>query len=250
MEQKVKKGKCVNSDCKSSNNLDPTNVEKYGTCGNCKGLEHYRCAKVDTQIKSTYQKGSLQYLCTECLSRDPALALQQVTVQQVTEQQVAVQQVTEQHVTEQQVTEKQITNLLKDFRFGSIPSADPKFIAIDVAIDIVEDVFERIEGRENAGQERQTPRAENEPQKEPDAKQTLKCKECDVQATSEAQLETHRRLKHIDVINFNCDECSYSSSTKVKMEEHISNIHKQKVVKIKCKTCDFRAETQKEGECS
>ena len=107
-------------------------------------MEHYRCAKVDTQIKSTYQKGSLQYLCTECLSRDPALALQQVTVQQVAEQ----------HVTEQQVTEKQITNLLKDFRFGSIPSADPKFIAIDVAIDIVEDVFERIEGRENAGTER------------------------------------------------------------------------------------------------
>ena len=45
---KNRKGKCVNNDCRSSNNLDPTNVEKYGKCGNCQGFEHYRCASIDT----------------------------------------------------------------------------------------------------------------------------------------------------------------------------------------------------------
>ena len=61
--QKGKKGRCVNNEYKSSNHLDLNNVEKYGTCSVCKSLEHYRCASVDSHLKSTYQDGSQLYLC-------------------------------------------------------------------------------------------------------------------------------------------------------------------------------------------
>ena len=42
-------------------------------------MEHYRCANIDAHIKLTYQNGSQQYLCTECLTKDPKLAVQHFT---------------------------------------------------------------------------------------------------------------------------------------------------------------------------
>ena len=38
----------------------------------------------------------------------------------------------------------------------------------------------------------------------------LKCNECELKVTTESQLETHKRLKHIDVINYGCGKCTFN----------------------------------------
>ena len=61
-EMTSNKSECVNKECKNGKHLNVNNIESYGTCWNCQKNEHYRCAKVDTPTKSSYQVGSVEYL--------------------------------------------------------------------------------------------------------------------------------------------------------------------------------------------
>ena len=87
---------------------------------------------------------------------------------------------------------------------------------------------------------------ENEQEVERSQEKMWQCNECDVKITNKKQLETHKRLKHVDVIHFNCSQCPYSSRTKENMSKHAQNNHQQESNQIKCKICEIRAITQKE----
>ena len=75
----------------------------------------------------------------------------------------------------------------------------------------------------------------------------IQCDECYLKTTSESQLETHKRLKHIDVVKFNCKKCAYNSSTSEKLAEHEQNNHQEEEERnLKCNKCDYRANVQKD----
>ena len=67
-------------------------------------------------------------------------------------------------------------------------------------------------------------------------KKVVKCKDCSFESNLEKQMETHRRIKHIDVIRFACAKCDYNSSTKSNLEEHVKT-HQKKV--DACEECEF-----------
>ena len=68
----------MNSDCKHLNTVDTSNVGKYGKCSHCSKFEHFNCAYVETHLKARIESGSVQYICTECLTKSPELGLLQV----------------------------------------------------------------------------------------------------------------------------------------------------------------------------
>ena len=67
-------------------------------------------------------------------------------------------------------------------------------------------------------------------------KEKVKCKECSYDTNVEKQMETHRRIKHIDIIKFACTKCDYNSSTKSNLEEH-ARTHQKEV--DACEECEF-----------
>ena len=78
-----------------------------------------------------------------------------------------------------------------------------------------------------------------ESQEKPISSDHIKCTECDLNVANEAQLKTHKRLKHEEVINFTCSECAYSYTTKNQLSLHSQNIHIQEETVLKCSKCDF-----------
>ena len=62
-----KKVTCINPNCKNSNHLNANNVDSYAICVNCQSYEHYRRAKVDSPLKSSYQDGSVKSLTSGSL---------------------------------------------------------------------------------------------------------------------------------------------------------------------------------------
>ena len=95
MPKQNKKERCVNSDCRYQNSLDVSNIEKYGKCKNCEGYEHFNCANIqENKRKEICLKGSKDYLCTECLTRYPTLALELIDIAPVDHIEALVQEVT------------------------------------------------------------------------------------------------------------------------------------------------------------
>ena len=74
----------------------------------------------------------------------------------------------------------------------------------------------------------------------------VQCNICDVRISNKSQLNTHVRLKHVDVIKFACDKCSYTSSTESKLNEHEQNLHPKEQDIFTCKNCQFNAESLKD----
>ena len=61
------------------------------------------------------------------------------------------------------------------------------------------------------------------------------CDECDATYPVRMSLSNHKRLKHGDVKQFNCEHCVYTSTKKGNLEQHIQSVHnKEKVI---CETC-------------
>ena len=56
------------------------------------------------------------------------------------------------------------------------------------------------------------------------------CDLCNLIVNTRKQLEIHIRLKHTEVINYNCEKCEFQSNTKSKLEEHYHNIHTLKQI--------------------
>ena len=53
-------------------------------------------------------------------------------------------------------------------------------------------------------------------------------------------METHRRIKHVDVIKFGCNKCDFNSSTKSSLDTHEMS-HQEEV--HSCNECDFVTQT-------
>ena len=45
------------------------------------------------------------------------------------------------------------------------------------------------------------------------APELIRCEECRFETRMSKQMETHKRIKHIDGIKYACDKCDYNSST-------------------------------------
>lgn len=76
---------------------------------------------------------------------------------------------------------------------------------------------------------------------------TFECDECNIVVVHKKQLETHKRLKHEDVINFTCNQCLYNCSSNNILEEHMSN-HHQLAEEIECEKCSESFNSKKEKE--
>ena len=63
-----------------------------------------------------------------------------------------------------------------------------------------------------------------------------KCDECPYETKMKKQMETHRRIKHVDVIKFGCNKCDFNSSTKRSLDTHEMS-HQEEV--HSCNECDF-----------
>ena len=50
--------------------------------------------------------------------------------------------------------------------------------------------------------------------------EVLNCEECDFETRMKKKMDTHNRLKRIDVIKFACNKCDYNSNTRSNLEEH------------------------------
>ena len=182
-EINTNKSECVNEECKNSKHLNVNNIESYGTCWNCQGYEHYRCAKVDAPTKSSYQVGSVKYLCTECLKKNPLLAIQE----------------------------------------GPQTPLAIEEDASNVAKNIIEDIIDITEQSQ--------------------VKTQFKCRTCDVSTVTEAQLETHVRIKHTEIRKYFCNECEFATDLEHSLNEHVQSKHREI---ISCTICDYEARNQEE----
>ena len=139
-------------------------------------MEHYRCASVDSHLKSTYQDGSQLYLCTLCLAKDPTLGLKLI-----------------------QESTPAIT-MAEDIGKGKVAESDNG----DNHQELVYTVQAMIE------------EISSDTSKETQDKQ-FECDVCKLITVSEKQLETHMRIKHIDIRSFNCVKCTFGTNGEDKL---------------------------------
>ena len=61
------------------------------------------------------------------------------------------------------------------------------------------------------------------------------CDQCDATYPVRKSLSNHKRLKHGDVKQFNCEKCVYATTKKENLQQHIQSVHEQ--IKETCGTC-------------
>ena len=71
--------------------------------------------------------------------------------------------------------------------------------------------------------------------------EVIKCNECSFETNIGRQMETHVRIKHIDVIKYACDKCDYNSRTESNLEDHKKSHHQPS---MNCEYCDFTTQTE------
>ena len=64
-DSKVAEAKCASKSCFFSG-LNPNNKSAVGTCSSCGNLEHFTCAKINSDQKNEFISGKTNYICTEC----------------------------------------------------------------------------------------------------------------------------------------------------------------------------------------
>ena len=61
------------------------------------------------------------------------------------------------------------------------------------------------------------------------------CDECDATYPVRKSLSNHKRLKHGNINQFDCEHCVYATTKKDHLEQHVKSVHdKEKVI---CETC-------------
>ena len=61
------------------------------------------------------------------------------------------------------------------------------------------------------------------------------CDQCDASYPVRKSLSNHKRLKHGDAKQFNCEKCVYTSNKKENLQQHVRSVHEK--VKEMCETC-------------
>ena len=54
------------------------------------------------------------------------------------------------------------------------------------------------------------------------------CDQCDASFPVRMSLSNHKRLKHGDAKQFNCEKCVYTSNKKENLQQHVRSVHKKK----------------------
>ena len=73
-EIESKTARCENSNCQHKSNVTLKNVAAYGCCTKCKGYEHFHCAGTSKLMKEDIKLGQANFICTNCIEANPALA--------------------------------------------------------------------------------------------------------------------------------------------------------------------------------
>ena len=61
------------------------------------------------------------------------------------------------------------------------------------------------------------------------------CDQCDATYPVKKSLSNHKRLKHGDVKQFNCEHCVYTTFNKTHLEHHVRSLHEK--IKEICESC-------------
>ena len=61
------------------------------------------------------------------------------------------------------------------------------------------------------------------------------CDQCDASFPVRMSLSNHKRLKHGDVKQFNCEHCVYNTTKKDHLQQHVKSVHEK--VKEICDKC-------------
>ena len=248
-----KKGKCVNMECSSKGNLDINNIEKYGTCQNCNKQEHFRCASVDPVTKSSYQNGTLSYLCSLCLTNNPELALQTtqavlpITLDESVDMQ-SVSMISTKGSTYFQPASKND----EDVQERDSPKVDVKCdeCTLSVANEKQLKIHKRLKHEEiikftcekcpySCATEKHL---SDHIFSNHEESQEFKCEKCDFKTSNQSELFPHGLANHTE-IEMKCVECSFTTKIKEEFDNHLK-IHT--FDNIKCDKCDFY--TNKEDE--
>ena len=87
-----------------------------------------------------------------------------------------------------------------------------------------------------------------------ESQKRIQCQKCKLIVNTTNQLETHNRLQHTEVVNYDCEKCEFKSSTKSQLEEHQKNIHTVEQIEVHesrelvCSKCKETLETQEKLE--
>ena len=103
----------------------------------------------------------------------------------------------------------------------SIVRSTSSEVATDIVEQVVDEVDSSIQRSENAIVEK-----------------FFKCNDCGINAISEKQLETHKRIKHGEVANFEYDDCQFLCNDKRQLETHIKTKHSNSGSFV-CILCQF-----------
>ena len=52
------------------------------------------------------------------------------------------------------------------------------------------------------------------------------CDQCDASFSVRMSLSNHKRFKHGEAKQFNCEKCVYTSDKKENLEQHVRSVHK------------------------
>ena len=61
------------------------------------------------------------------------------------------------------------------------------------------------------------------------------CDLCDASYPVRHSLSNHKRLKHGDAAQFNCTKCTYATTKKENLDQHVRSVHEN--VKVICNIC-------------
>ena len=69
------------------------------------------------------------------------------------------------------------------------------------------------------------------------------CEQCHYSATTKGNLEIHIRGVHEKRKPFKCTDCDYASATKGNLDIHVKGVHK-KIKAYQCNQCEYAATTK------
>ena len=193
--------KCAATKCKHKNVVVTNKDSKFGNCYQCDKVEHYDCVNANAFVIESIQNGFAKYYCTECLMNNPVLGLEVLIENENSAEDIAGIPM-----------DTDLTELLEN-----VEETSAAVIVGDIIEERIIEIGESIQQKE-----------------------IIKCNDCDFKTKVEKQMNTHKRIKHIDVIRFSCDNCDYNSRTKESLEEHLTS-HKKK---YKCEECIFDTEIE------
>ena len=239
-----KNTKCVNNNCQWVNVI-LKNVEAYGICSACQGYEHHHCAGTSKMMKEEIKSGQVNFFCTNCMEKNPALGKDMLVSN--CKMIVQVPGTPKPH----NDNENQVQSLT--YCPGEVVD-DPAELYAGAGTGAVKRTGTEINQATSAGSEIKDGKIIkckhceysckieselilHETEKHPvQICPKLSCKNCDKEFEEEMELQIHVQ-SHM-VSRFQCDQCDYKSDDRDLLETHIKFTH-ELPLPYKCSKCDI-----------